>query len=154
MPISFFICKMGPRITQCSAFEGFLSSFLLRSSSRPFYLIFFSLSKHFTQEITMKITGHRWKVSEMLKMRCLSQTAKEEEKEGRCRERNLNQITLKYTSGGFERMGTCALWDRVPQGNTWCIHVCILTQTCCLRRPGGRCSGENKEVVKLSSCSV
>lgn len=58
----FFFCKMGPRITQCSAFGGFLSSFPFRSSFRPSYLIFSLIP-----EITMRITGHRWMAFEMLK---------------------------------------------------------------------------------------
>lgn len=56
----------------------------------------------------MKITGHRWKVFEMLKQhQVLKVVYLGGGIRGSCRKRNLNLIKLTVTCGGFERTVMC-----------------------------------------------
>lgn len=79
----------------------------------------FSLSKHLTLQVTMKITGHRWKVFEMLKQhQVLKPVYIGGGIRGSCRKRNLNLIKLTVTRGALRErwLAVCLAWPRANHG--------------------------------------
>lgn len=122
MPVSFFFhLQNGAKNITVLCIWGFSFHFspglpLDPSSS-------FSLSKHLTLQVTMKITGHRWKVFEMLKQhQVLKPVYIGGGIRGSCRKRNLNLIKLTVTRGALRERW---LAHRVSWENTRVAYTCV-----------------------------